>query len=160
MFNNLNKFYVNNWALTLIKLMTSKSHGNSTKYKIIMRNVIAKLKLNINVSIDNFILVILNNLKLPFRLVKRQVAGKKLWIPYRISSNRIIVSSLRLIVSVLHKRKESSIEEKLYNELMDIFNNQGHSLKLREDLCKEINTNIANLRFIKKKKMSLKRIKI
>jgi len=86
---------------------------------------------------------------LPVLLRNRVVAGRKVFIPYRVTKFTEIKYIVRLIIKISKKRSEPNLILKLTNELFDIFNNKGLSVKRRNQLCKEIKDNVPNLRFLK-----------
>lgn len=100
-------------------------------------------------NINTFFEQIDKNLCLPINFLVKKVAGKNVLIPYRVVKKKEIIFSVRIILSILKNRSEKKILDKLLNELIDIFNNKGLSIKRKKEICKEIKNNSANLRFLK-----------
>lgn len=86
---------------------------------------------------------------LPVLLRNRVVAGRKVYIPYRVTKFTEIKYIVRLILKIIKNRPENNLITKITNELFDIFHNKGLSIKRRNQLCKEIKDNVPNLRFLK-----------
>jgi ribosomal protein S7 len=70
-------------------------------------------------------------------------------IPYKINENKKINLSVRIIINSLKFRNEKKLSNRLLNELIDIYNNRGISIKKRIEICKDIKLNSPNLRFLK-----------
>jgi len=98
----------------------------------------------------NFFFFILNrNLCVPIILRKRVVAGRKILIPTRCTYKKEVNFFIRFILQSLKTRTEKTLFEKITNELIDIYFYRGSSVKRKVQYCKEVKTNIPNLRFLK-----------
>jgi len=98
----------------------------------------------------NFFFYVLNkNLCVPVVFRKRVVAGRKILIPTRCSYKKEINLFIRFLLESLKSRTEKNLFEKLMNELFDVFSYKGVSIKKKLHYCKEVKTNIPNLRFLK-----------
>lgn len=100
----------------------------------------------------NFFFYILNrNLCVPVILRKRVVAGRKVLIPTRCEHKKEVNLFLRFILKSIKTRSEKTLFDKVLNELFDIYYKKGSSIKKRSNYCKEIKTNMPNLRYLKNK---------
>jgi len=98
----------------------------------------------------NFFFFVLNkNLCVPVVFRRRAVAGRKLLIPTRCSFSKEINLFIRFLLQSIEARTEKNLIQKIINELFDIFSYKGLSIKKKIHYCKEIKTNIPNLRFLK-----------
>ena len=144
-FNN-NKNIVNSWVLCLLKILIKK--GKKLKYINIVNKIIYKV-LKFNNNLEFFFSILTKNMFLPLNLKMRYVAGRKVLIPFKIKKSQEIMFILRFIFKSINNRSESLLEDKVYNEFISIFNNEGLSIKLKLQFCKTIKENIANLRYLK-----------
>lgn len=98
----------------------------------------------------NFFFYVLNkNLCVPVIFRKRVVAGRKILIPTRCGYKKEINLFIRFLLESIKSRSEKSLFEKIMNELFDAFSYKGSSIKKKLHYCKEVKTNIPNLRFLK-----------
>lgn len=98
----------------------------------------------------NFFFYILNkNLCVPVIFRKRVVAGRKILIPTRCGYKKEINLFIRFLLDSIKTRSEKSLFDKVISELFDIFSYKGSSIKKKLQYCKEVKTNIPNLRFLK-----------
>lgn len=73
----------------------------------------------------------------------RRIGGATYQVPVEVARNRGISLSMRWLISSAKKRKGESMEEKLALEIIDAANNQGASVKKKEDLHKMAEANKA-----------------
>ena len=141
-----NNFFTKKWVYVIFKLILK--HGKKNKALIFVNKVlleILKRKKNLNF----FFYVLNKNLCVPVILRKRVVAGRKILIPTRCGYKKEINLFIRFLLDSLKNRSEKNLFEKLLNELFDIFSYKGSSIKKKLQYCKEVKTNIPNLRFLK-----------
>lgn len=141
-----NNIYIKKWIYVIYKLVLK--FGKKNKALNFINNLILQLikkKTNLN-----FFFYILNkNLCVPVIFRKRVVAGRKILIPTRCSYKKEINLFIRFLIESIKSRSEKSFFEKLINELFDIFSNKGSTIKKKTQYCKEVKTNMPNLRFLK-----------
>ena len=77
----------------------------------------------------------------------RRVGGATYQVPVEVKSNRSQALALRWILSASRKRKNKSMSEKLFFELMDASQNKGSAVKKREDTHKMAESNKAFAHF-------------
>jgi len=134
------------WLISILKILVKK--GNYIKYL----NILYKILYNILIEykdINKFFIIIDKNICLPINFIKKRIAGKNIMIPYKINENKKINLSVRIIINSLKFRNEKKLSNRLLNELIDIYNNRGISIKKRIEICKDIKLNSPNLRFLK-----------
>lgn len=141
-----NNIYIKKWVYVLFKLILK--YGKKNKALVFVNKLlleILKRKKNLN-----FFFYILNkNLCVPVIFRKRVVAGRKILIPTRCGYKKEINLFVRFLLEAIKNRSEKNLFEKVINELFDIFSYKGSSIKKKLHYCKEVKTNIPNLRFLK-----------
>ena len=85
----------------------------------------------------------INNIKPKVEVKSRRVGGATYQVPTEISSNRQMALSLRWLVQFSKSRKGVSMEKAMAMEIMDAYNNQGNTIKKRDDTHKMAQANKA-----------------
>ena len=73
----------------------------------------------------------------------RRVGGATYQVPQEVKSKRSQTLALRWLLAATRKRKNKSMSDKLFNELMDASQNKGAAIKKREDTHKMAESNKA-----------------
>ena len=73
----------------------------------------------------------------------RRVGGATYQVPVEVKQNRGQALALRWIIDATRKRKNKTMSEKLYYELLDASQNKGSAIKKREDTHKMAESNKA-----------------
>jgi small subunit ribosomal protein S7 len=73
----------------------------------------------------------------------RRVGGATYQVPMEIREDRRLALALRWLIQSARKRSGKSMADKLSGELFDAFNNQGNTVKKREDTHKMAEANRA-----------------
>jgi len=73
----------------------------------------------------------------------RRVGGATYQVPVEVKSKRSQTLALRWILEASRKRKNKTMSDKLFNELMDASQGKGSSIKKREDTHKMAESNKA-----------------
>ena len=89
----------------------------------------------------------LNNVKPMLEVKSRRVGGATYQVPVEIRSNRQQALAIRWIINYSRARSEKTMAEKLASELMLAANNDGASMKKREDTHKMAEANKAFAHF-------------
>ncbi len=77
----------------------------------------------------------------------RRVGGATYQVPVEVKSKRSQTLALRWILEASRKRKNRTMSDKLFNELMDASQGKGSSIKKREDTHKMAESNKAFAHF-------------
>ena len=85
----------------------------------------------------------INNIKPTVEVRSRRVGGATYQVPVEVKSKRSQTLALRWILEASRKRKNKTMSDKLFNELMDASQNKGSSIKKREDTHKMAESNKA-----------------
>ena len=89
----------------------------------------------------------LNNVKPSLEVRSRRVGGATYQVPVEVKSNRSQALALRWILDASRKRKNKTMADKLFFELMDASQNKGSAVKKREDTHKMAESNKAFAHF-------------
>ncbi len=88
-----------------------------------------------------------NNVRPNLEVRSRRVGGATYQVPVEVKSNRSLALALRWLLDASRKRKNKSMSEKLFNELMDAYQRKGSAMKKREDTHKMAESNKAFAHF-------------
>ena len=114
----------------------------STSEKIIY-DALEKIK---NKTKDNPIKVFdeaINKIRPNLEVRSRRVGGATYQVPQEVKTKRSQTLALRWLLDASRKRKNKSMSDKLFNELMDASQNRGAAIKKREDTHKMAESNKA-----------------
>ena len=89
----------------------------------------------------------IRNVRPNLEVRSRRVGGATYQFPVEVKSNRSQALALRWILSASRKRKNKSMSDKLFNELMDASQSKGSAIKKREDTHKMAESNKAFAHF-------------
>ena len=89
----------------------------------------------------------LNNVKPNLEVRSRRVGGATYQVPVEVKPKRAQALALRWIMDATRKRKNKTMAEKLYAELLDASQNKGSAIKKREDTHKMAESNKAFAHF-------------
>ena len=85
----------------------------------------------------------INNLKPSVEVRSRRVGGATYQVPVEVKTKRSQTLAMRWLLDASRKRKNKSMSEKLFNELMDAYQRKGSAIKKREDTHKMAESNKA-----------------
>jgi len=83
------------------------------------------------------------NIRPNLEVRSRRVGGATYQVPQEVKSKRSQTLALRWLLEATRKRKNKSMSDKLFNELMDASQNKGTAIKKREDSHKMAESNKA-----------------
>ena len=89
----------------------------------------------------------INNIKPTVEVRSRRVGGATYQVPVEVKQNRGQALALRWIIDATRKRKNKTMSEKLYFEIVDASQNKGSAIKKREDTHKMAESNKAFAHF-------------
>ena len=89
----------------------------------------------------------LNNVKPSLEVRSRRVGGATYQVPVEVKAKRAQALALRWIMDATRKRKNKTMSEKLYYEILDASQNKGSAIKKREDTHKMAESNKAFAHF-------------
>ena len=85
----------------------------------------------------------LNNVKPSLEVRSRRVGGATYQVPQEVKSKRSQTLALRWLLEATRKRKNKTMSDKLFNELMDAYQRKGSAIKKREDTHRMAESNKA-----------------
>ena len=85
----------------------------------------------------------ISNIKPTVEVRSRRVGGATYQVPVEVKSKRSQTLALRWILEASRKRKNKTMSEKLFYELMDASQRKGSAIKKREDVHKMAESNKA-----------------
>ena len=89
----------------------------------------------------------INNIKPTVEVRSRRVGGATYQVPVEVKSKRGQALALRWLMDATRKRKNKTMAEKLYSEILDASQNKGSAIKKREDTHKMAESNKAFAHF-------------
>ena len=88
-----------------------------------------------------------SNVKPNLECRSRRVGGATYQVPVEVKAKRAQALALRWIMEATRKRKNKTMAEKLYSEILDASQNKGSAIKKREDTHKMAEANKAFAHF-------------
>ena len=88
-----------------------------------------------------------NNIRPNLEVRSRRVGGATYQVPQEVKTKRSQTLALRWSLEASRKRKNKTMSDKLFNELMDAFQKKGSAIKKREDTHKMAESNKAFAHF-------------
>ena len=85
----------------------------------------------------------IDNVKPVVEVRSRRVGGATYQVPCEVRADRRQALAIRWIIDAAKKRSETTMTERLANELLDAFGNKGSAVKKREDTHKMAEANKA-----------------
>ena len=89
----------------------------------------------------------ISNIRPNLEVRSRRVGGATYQVPVEVNTNRSQTLALRWLLDASRKRKNKTMAEKLYSELLDASQNKGSAIKKREDTHKMAESNKAFAHF-------------
>jgi small subunit ribosomal protein S7 len=83
------------------------------------------------------------NIRPNLEVRSRRVGGATYQVPQEVKTNRSQTLALRWLLDASRKRKNKTMSDKLFNELMDASQKKGSAIKKREDTHKMAESNKA-----------------
>ena len=81
----------------------------------------------------------IDNIRPNLEVRSRRVGGATYQVPQEVKSKRSQTLALRWLLEATRKRKNKTMSDKLFNELMDASQHKGSAIKKREDMHKWLN---------------------
>ena len=89
----------------------------------------------------------IKNVRPNLEVKSRRVGGATYQVPVEVKSKRAQALALRWLMDATRKRKNKTMAEKLYAEILDASQNKGSAIKKREDTHKMAESNKAFAHF-------------
>jgi len=88
-----------------------------------------------------------NNIRPNLEVRSRRVGGATYQVPQEVKTKRSQTLALRWLLTATRKRKNKTMSERLFNEIMDASQKKGNAIKKREDTHKMAESNKAFAHF-------------
>lgn len=139
--------YKNNEVTKLINYLMWD--GKKTVAQAVLYDALDIIKVRLNEDPVNVLHQALENVKPIVEVRSRRIGGSTYQIPVEVPSYRQFYLACHWIITFARSRSGKSMAEKLANEIIDAYKNQGSSIKKKEDTHKmaEANRAFAHLRW-------------
>ena len=121
--------------------------GKKTIAEKIVYDAIEKIKSKSKDDPLNIFNTAISNIKPALEVRSRRVGGATYQVPVEVKSKRAQALALRWLMDATRKRKNKTMADKLYAEIMDASQNKGSAIKKREDTHKMAESNKAFAHF-------------
>ena len=85
----------------------------------------------------------INNIRPNLEVVSRRVGGATYQVPVEVKTKRSQTLAMRWLIEASRKRKNKTMSDRLFNELMDASQKKGAAIKKREDTHRMAESNKA-----------------
>ena len=117
--------------------------GNKTISEKIIYDALEKIKNKTKEDPIKIFNDAVSNIRPNLEVRSRRVGGATYQVPQEVKTKRSQTLALRWLLEASRKRKNKTMSEKLFNELMDASQRKGLSIKKREDTHKMAESNKA-----------------
>ena len=117
--------------------------GRKTTAEKIIYNALEKIKEKTKDDPIKIFNEAVNNIRPNLEVRSRRVGGATYQVPVEVKTKRAQTLALRWLLEASRKRKNKTMSDKLFNELMDASQKKGAAMKKREDTHKMAESNKA-----------------
>ena len=117
--------------------------GKKTTAEKIVYDALDKIKSKSKDEPINIFNEAINNIRPTVEVRSRRVGGATYQVPVEVKTSRSQTLALRWLLEASRKRKNKTMSDKLFNELMDASQGKGSAIKKREDTHKMAESNKA-----------------
>ena len=121
--------------------------GKKTIAEKIVYDAIEKIKSKVKEEPLAIFNEAINNIRPTVEVRSRRVGGATYQVPVEVKTKRSQTLALRWLLEATRKRKNKTMSDKLFNELMDASQRKGAAMKKREDTHKMAESNKAFAHF-------------
>ena len=121
--------------------------GKKSVAEAILYGAMAELETKIKKPALEVFKEALNNVKPQIEVRSRRVGGATYQVPTEVRADRQQALAIRWIIGAARGRSEKTMEERLFNELQDAYNNRGTAIRKREDTHRMAEANKAFAHF-------------
>ena len=118
-------------------------HGKKTIAEKILYSTLEKISTQKKQVPIKIFQDVLNNVKPKAEVKSRRIGGATYQVPNEVKADRAQALAIRWLVEAARKRSGKSMQDKLYQEFLDAFDNKGAAVKKREDVHKMADANKA-----------------
>ena len=117
--------------------------GNKTAAEKIIYTTFKRIKDKVKEDPIKIFNDAINNIRPNLEVRSRRVGGATYQVPVEVNTTRSQTLALRWLLQATRKRKNKTMSDKLFNELMDASQRKGAAMKKREDTHKMAESNKA-----------------
>lgn len=121
--------------------------GKKSVAEAILYGAMAQLEAKIQKPALEIFKAALDNVKPQLEVRSRRVGGATYQVPTEVRADRQQALAIRWIIGAARGRSERTMEERLFNELQDAYNNRGTAIRKREDTHRMAEANKAFAHF-------------
>lgn len=121
--------------------------GKKSVAEAILYGAMAELENKIKKPALEIFKAALDNVKPQLEVRSRRVGGATYQVPTEVRPDRQQALAIRWIIGAARNRSEKTMEERLFNELQDAYNNRGTAIRKREDTHRMAEANKAFAHF-------------
>ena len=121
--------------------------GKKTVAEKIFYDALEKIKSKSNDDPIKVFNSAINNVRPNIEVRSRRVGGATYQVPVEVKNNRSQALALRWIMEATRKRKNKSMADKLFSEIIEASQNKGSAIKKKEDTHKMAESNKAFAHF-------------
>ncbi len=121
--------------------------GKKSVAEAILYGAMAELEAKIKQPALEVFKTALDNVKPQLEVRSRRVGGATYQVPTEVRPDRQQALAIRWIIGAARSRSEKTMEERLFNELQDAYNNRGTAIRKREDTHRMAEANKAFAHF-------------
>ena len=121
--------------------------GKKTTAEKIFYSILDKISKEKKMDAIKFFYDVLDNVKPRVEVRSRRVGGATYQVPVEVKTKRSQTLALRWLLEATRKRKNKTMSDKLFNELMDASQKKGAAMKKREDTHRMAESNKAFAHF-------------
>ncbi len=134
--------------IVVAKFMNSLMYdGKKSVAEEILYGAMSELENKINKPALEVFKDALNNIKPLVEVRSRRVGGATYQVPTEVRPDRQQALAIRWIIGAARGRSENTMEQRLFNELQDAYNNRGTAIRKREDTHRMADANKAFAHF-------------
>ncbi len=121
--------------------------GKKSVAEAILYGAMAELEAKVKKPALEVFKTALDNVKPQLEVRSRRVGGATYQVPTEVRPDRQQALAIRWIIGAARNRSEKTMEERLFNELQDAYNNRGTAIRKREDTHRMAEANKAFAHF-------------
>ena len=121
--------------------------GKKSVAEAILYGAMAELEAKVKKPALEVFKTALDNVKPQLEVRSRRVGGATYQVPTEVRPDRQQALAIRWIIGAARGRSEKTMEERLFNELQDAYNNRGTAIRKREDTHRMAEANKAFAHF-------------
>ena len=134
--------------VVVMKFINSLMHdGKKSVAESVVYGALSELESKLGKPALEIFNVSLENVKPTLEVKSRRVGGATYQVPVDVRPDRQQALAIRWIIAAARKRSEKTMEQRLFAEMQEAFNNRGGAVRKREEVHKMAEANKAFAHF-------------